>query len=216
MVDYDSVADVMQHVNLWVGLSGAWDPVTDSAAVVASLDLQATPVRTSEGPLDRALAGMMQSYVETVTAMVPTIMQGYRERAMAIRKFIEEAVKAYGRGYTEITIHTIAAIELLIAARATAEASALVVMWQNFCHRYRGNLAPETMLAHAAAALVSALDVDVDDQRAGIEQWMRFRDTFKGRMQRHLAGADYLLLTATADAFHHRAHVLWNMASDTH
>lgn len=214
MVDYDSVADVMQNVNTWIGRIGSWEHCSDSAGVIASIALASTPCRTLEGPLDMALTSMIQSSVDTIMTSVPTTMQGYHERAMVLRTFIEAAVNGYGRGFTEITIHTISAIELLLAARAAAEASALVIMWQNFCHRYRGNLSPETMLAHAAAALVSALDVEVSDQHAGVGHWMRFRDTFKGRMQRHLAGADHHPLTASADEVVTRAGLLWNMATD--
>lgn len=214
MVDYADTEDVMQHVNQWIGLSGTWDRVVEMAEACASLDLVHVPERMQEEPLDQALAGMIQSYIKKITSMVPTTLQGYHERALAIRRFIEEGVHAYGHGYTEITLHTMSAIELLLAAHATAEASALVIMWQNFCHRYRGNLAPETMLSHAAAALVSALDVDVADQRAGVEHWMRFRDTFKPRMQRNLPGADHWLLTATAEEFASSSHGLWHMATD--
>lgn len=214
MVDYDSIADVMQNVNTWIGRAGPWMPSADPAGVMASLDLASLPCRTMDGPMDRALTGMFDSYVGSISTSLPTTMTGYHERAMAIRKFIEEAVNSYGSSYTEITIHTLTAIELLLVARATAEASALTVMWQNFCHRYRGNLAPETMLANAAAALATALDADVVDQRPSIEYWMRFRDTFKPKMQRHLAGADHPLLLATTDDFVRRAAVLWSMATD--
>ncbi|MBU3740696.1 MAG: hypothetical protein FGM24_00260 [Candidatus Kapabacteria bacterium] len=200
MVDYLDIADVMRNVDGWSHTIGPWvDVTTEATDVLSVIDLSDQPYYPAEVALDPVVAARFVAEVARQRhAAVKTAAEA-RSRAMEIRSLIERAVAEHGRSYAEITVQTTSAIELLVMAHAYEEARQLVIMWQNFCAHFRGNLAPETMLSRAATALVEAADPANNDPRSRVIYWLTNRDRFMPEMRTDLPGADHPLLSATVD-----------------
>lgn len=202
MIDYGNDAELLAQVSVWSGRPSAWRPATTADMDRArALDLAQVPVREGERALDPDIHHAFEAAVQAILAEPAEEDAAILDKAVRLRQLIEESVAMHGNGYAEFTLRTMDVIHLLVRCGRLYDADALTRTWRNFCHRYRGNRAPETRIACAADALVAACDTDLnDDARCGaVTHHLSVRDGFSGQMRSDLPGANDPMITATCE-----------------
>lgn len=202
MIDYGNDVELLAQVSVWSGRPSAWRAATSTDLDRARrIDLTTVPVREQERPLDPDVRRAFDAAVASILAEPEVDDTVILDKAMRLRLLIEEAVALHGNGYAELTLRTMDVIQLLVRSGRLYDADALVRTWRNFCHRYRGNRAPETRIACTADALVAACDTDLnEDARCGaVTHHLSIRDGLSGGMRADLPGADDPMLRATCE-----------------
>lgn len=202
MIDYGNDVELLAQVSVWSERPASWRPADPADLERArTVDPTTMPTRAAERPLAPDIKRSFDAAVDAILREQATGDAEIFDKAVRLRRLIEESVAIHGNGYAEFTLRTMDVIRLLVQCGRLYDADALVRTWRNFCHRYRGNRAPETRVACSADALVAACDVDLnEDARCGaVTHHLSIRDSMSGQMRPELPGAADVMLTASCE-----------------
>lgn len=119
------------------------------------------PLRADPRPLDPAVASLIQAeYEDALRSNMPALA-----KASAVRGLLNDAVRLYGREYTEITLIMRDIVRLYVEGGDVDMARSLASSWVNFAHKYRGSRSPEVRLAYLAQAFVGAYDTGLNNEQ---------------------------------------------------
>jgi hypothetical protein len=157
---------------------------------------ESAPLRPDVLPLDAAMAALVQAeYQGILTSDLSPL-----ERATQLRSVLNDAVRRYGRDYTEITLIMRDIVRLYVHGGDVDMARSLATSWVNFSHKYRGSRSPEVRLAYLAQAYVAQYDTSIsaEQRTAWIHGRLAISERHAATMRTDWPGANHTDFQLTA------------------
>lgn len=164
---------------------------TDVWEVCASVPTEITPIHVMHRPLPEDAVRELQASVNDIVSWASTAKDKINA-ATQLTQLIRTYRKKYGDWSAEITLHHRDIVRLYLEAGEYDHAQSVASQWVRFCHRYRGNRAPETRIAYTWTARAYAADVTMapDEAQRRVDAQLRVRNAMSQSFDTSLPGAD--------------------------